>query len=223
MFYGVSLGAGDPELLTLKAVRIIENCRVIAVPRPKDDISTALEIVKKAVDMSGKETLFLDLPMTRDEDALDDAWDVAANKLCGYLAREDVAMLTLGDISVYSTFSYIAKRVAAKGFEVECIPGVTSFCAAANLAKVPLSAGTEPLMIIPYNAENFHELIQQAGTKVIMKCGKNSAKLRKLLEEKNLLCRTIAAENVGMAEERLYFGEEIPEELGYFTIYIIKA
>lgn len=222
MFYGVSLGSGDPELLTIKAVRVIEKCRVIAVPRPKDDVSTALEIVKKAMDISDKEIVFLDLPMTRDEDALDGAWDIAADKVCGYLKAEDVVMLTLGDISVYSTFSYIAGRVADRGFAVECIPGVTSFCAAADLAKIPLAAGNEPLIIVPYSADNFDGLMEQSGTKVIMKCGKNCGKLRRYLEGKGLLDKTIAAENVGMDGEKIYFGKAIPEELGYFTIYIVK-
>ncbi|MGN1106842.1 MAG: precorrin-2 C(20)-methyltransferase, partial [Huintestinicola sp.] len=117
IFYGVSVGPGDPELVTLGAVKTIDKCRVIAVPRTKSESSLALNIISQAADMSGKEIVFIDFPMSRNKSEWEQSHDTAAENICGRLFEdESVAMLCLGDISVYSTFSYIADRVKNKGY-----------------------------------------------------------------------------------------------------------
>lgn len=132
-FYGISTGPGDPELLTLKAVRTIAQCGVVACLQTKSGERLALRIAEGAADLSGKTILPLEFPMTRDKRTLAENYDRITDILCAQLETQDVGMLCLGDLSVYATFPEIGKRVAERGFAVQSIPGVTSFCAAAAL------------------------------------------------------------------------------------------
>ncbi|MCR5600905.1 MAG: precorrin-2 C(20)-methyltransferase [Ruminococcus sp.] len=221
--YGVSVGAGDPQLMTLKAVQIIRECSVIAVPRTSGSNTLALSIAESVCDLSVKRIIYVDFPMSRDENVLNANYDKAAKQLCAELGSNDAAMLALGDISVYSTFSYIAERVRRLGFDVEICPGVTSFSAAAALLGKPLCLGRKPLHIIPYDCEELEEMLELSGTKVIMKAGKNSVELIELLRRKGLVEHTSVAVNCGLPDERLYRScGEVSNETGYFTVFIIS-
>ena len=220
--YGVSVGAGDSQLMTVKAVKIIENCGVLAVPRTKGENTFALSIAQQAADIKDKRIVYLDFPMTRDKKLLDENYDRITQLLCSELKENDVAVPVLGDISVYSTFSYIAERVAEKGFDVEICAGVTSFCAAAAELKLPLCLGNEPLHIIPYGCEDFEELLDIRGTKVIMKTGSHSAELADLIHRKGFAEHTSIVENCGLPDARIYHSlDEVNDELGYFTVFIV--
>ena len=220
ILYGVSVGPGDPELITVGAVNAIKECRTIAVPRTKGESSLALTIAKQAADMSAKEIVFYDFPMSRDRNEWEKSHEKAAADICGRLSEgESVAMLCLGDISVYSTFSYIAERVKQGGFSCRWIPGVTSFCAAAALCGSPLVSGNEPLIVIPASADNFDELIGQRGTKVIMKPRVISERLRSVLESRPFF----AVSDCGMPDERIYTDiNDVPVNGSYFTVFIVK-
>ena len=218
--FGVSVGAGDPGNMTLNALAAIDRCRVIAVPETGGR-SAALGIAEGAADLSGKEIIRLALPMTRDPAALSEAHRAAAERLCRVLEKEDAAMVCLGDVSLYSTFSYIAALVRERGHAVRYIPGVCSPCAAADAVGVPLASGSEPLMILPYGAENFAELMDIPCRKVIIKCGSHGAELKRMLRENGTLDRAYAVENCGMAGEKIFRGEDIPDETGYFTVCIL--
>lgn len=220
ILYGVSVGPGDPELVTLGAVKAIGECSVIAVPRTKGESSLALTIVRQAADLSGKEIVFFDFPMSRNKSEWEKSHETAAEDICGRLSEGvSVAMLCLGDISVYSTFSYIAERVKQRGFPCRWIPGVTSFCAAASVFGSPLVSGNEPLMVIPGSADSFDELMGQSGTKVIMKSRGISDKLRSVLASRPFF----AVSDCGMEGERIFTDvNDIPEDGSYFTVYIVK-
>lgn len=220
ILYGVSVGPGDPELITVGALRVIERCKVIVVPRTKGESSLALSIAERAADMSGKEYIFLDFPMTHDRELWVKSHENAADILCKRLsAGEDIAMLCLGDISVYSTFSYIAGLVEDRGVLCRWIPGVTSFCAAASACGIPLVSGSEPLIVIPASAVNSDELIELEGTKVIMKSGRLSDRLRESLKNKN----TFTVSDCGLLQEKIYTSiDNVPEEGSYFTVTIVK-
>lgn len=209
ILYGVSVGAGDPELLTVKAVRVLEKCRVIAAP----DDGLALSIAGQAVNLSGKEIVRLSFPMTKDRAELEISHEKAAEALTAILEKEDAAFVCLGDISVYSTFHYISERVRQRGFKVECVAGVTSFCAAAAALGIPLVSGKEPLVIIPAHCESRDALLSADGTRVVMK---GAADLT------NVRGKIYAAENVGLGGERLFFPEDEISDTGYFTSFIIK-
>lgn len=220
--YGVSVGAGDPQLMTVKAVKILESCKVLAVPRTKGENTLALSIAQQAADIKDKRIVYLDFPMTRDKKLLDENYDRITQLLCSELKENDVAVPVLGDISVYSTFSYIAERVAEKGFDVEICAGVTSFCAAAAELKLPLCLGNEPMHIIPYGCEDFEKLLDIRGTKVIMKTGSHLAELTDILHRKGLAEDTAVVENCGLPDEKIYHSlNEVNNDPGYFTVFIV--
>ncbi len=219
--FGVSVGAGDPQLMTIKAVRILEKCSAVAVPRTNGDSSLALSIAEQAADLSNKRRIYLDFPMTNDKERLERNYDYLAGLLCRELESGDVAFLTLGDISVYSTFSHICGRVCAAGFEAEICAGVTSFCAAAAALCEPLCLGDEELHIIPCGSD-IGKALGLSGTKVIMKAGRKAGELIGLLKKKGLSGCTRAVSDCGLDTERIYASvDDIDGEPGYFTLFIV--
>lgn len=221
--YGISTGPGDPELLTLRAVRILRQCSVIAAPKKQNGESLALHIAGSAVDLSDKRILPLSFPMTRDEQQLAENDHSIATQLCDILVREDAAVLCLGDISLYATFSPIAALVRKKGFTVKLVPGVTSFCAAAARTGVPLVCGTEPLQILPYDCHDLRERLHLPGAKVVMKCGSQFPALVRLLQEENMLSHAYAVENCGLENERCLSLTTLDADVqcGYFTVVYV--
>lgn len=216
--YGVSVGPGDPELLTVKAARIIGKCGVIAAPITHGKNCAALSIAEKACDLSGKEIISLPFTMSRDERVLAESHEAAANLIAPYLESNDAAFVCIGDISVYSTFSYIAEIVRRRGYEVEIVPGVTSFCAAAAAVGEPLVTGSEPLIVIPSGCEGFGELCALGGTKVVMKSGKSASEIGEKLRG----CNAYAVENVGYPDQKIFNSLDEIGEAGYFTTVIFK-
>lgn len=221
-FYGVSVGSGDPELITLKAIRIIEKVSVIATPRTKGENTLALDIVSHVTDLANKEILMLDFLMTRDKEKLNSRHNEIASTIKSKLdLGQDVAMLNLGDVSVFSTFSYIMDILAKDNYPIEVIPGVTSFCSVAATLQQSLTSMNEPLHIMP--ASNIEDVIKLSGTKVIMKAGKSMAKVKQVIEENNLQDRVKAVQNCGLPNEKVCHDiSEISDDLSYFTTLILK-
>ena len=132
--YGVGVGPGDPELLTLKARRILLEADVVAVPDKGSGEKTALNIVKDVVE--GKNLRPCPTPMVRDKALLDGCYEEIAARICALLDEgKNVAFITLGDPTLYSTYIYVHKKVLARGYDAELIPGVPSFCAVAARLK----------------------------------------------------------------------------------------
>ena len=131
ILYGVGVGPGDPELLTAKAIRLLRECDAIAAPKSADGRQTALDIASPYIGQD-KTILLFDMPMTHDKQVRNASHDAAADALCALLDEgKTVVFLTLGDPTVYSTYWYVHRRVAARGYAAELVPGVPSFCAAA--------------------------------------------------------------------------------------------
>lgn len=220
--YGIGVGPGDPELLTLKAVRLIQESPVIAVPGKVKEKTVAYKIVKQAIpNLDEKEFLEIDMPMTKDKDRLEKSHQKGTEEVTKCLkAGKNVAFLTLGDPTVYSTYIYIHQMVRAKGYPVDIINGVTSFCAVAARLGEGLVEKSQLLHVIP-SSYQIEEALSLPGTKVLMKAGKKMPKVKKLLKKQN--CKVSMVENCGMENEHIYAGaEEIPEVAGYYSLIIVK-
>ena len=220
--YGVGIGPGDPELLTLKALRVIRESKVIALPGKEPRETVAYKIVEGAYpEIAEKELLAVDMPMTKDPVKLEASHNAGAAAIMAYLDKGmDVAFPTLGDPTVYSTYIYVHKRVQAAGYETEIVSGITSFCAVAARLNTGLVEKAEPLHVIPASYQ-IEEALKLSGTKVLMKAGKKMAEVKKILLEQQIPASMI--ENCGMENERIYRSpEEIPEDAGYYSLIIVK-
>ena len=224
-FYGVSVGPGDPELLTLKAVRCIEQCPVLAAPRTAEGRMLALEIVKGAVDVSGKTILPLQFAMSRDADTLRASHEAAARAVREALdAGQDVAMLNLGDVSIYATYGYLEEILKAQGYPTARIAGVPSFCAAAAALGRSLTDGMEaPLTLAP--GRHAEQVLDAPGAKVLMKSGRQLPAALAALRRRGLLEKSAMACNCGLPEQTLWpdlSSYDPARPAGYFTTIIVK-
>lgn len=223
--FGIGVGPGDPELLTLKALRYIKESEIIAIPTRDVKKSVAYQIVKGAFpELDEKQLLSIEMPMTKDRKTLDNAHEAGAKLIEQYLEEgKDVCFLTLGDVSVYSTYIYVHKRVLRDGFEAEIIPGITSFCATAARLNMSLCEENEALHVIPasYNSDSMEEALSLQGTKVFMKSGKEIGKVRDGIIAGNQ--KAVMIENCGMENEKIYnSAEEIPDLAAYYSLIIVK-
>ena len=227
-FYGVSVGPGDPELMTLKAVRCIEQCPVLAAPQTAAGRMLALDIAKGAVDVSGKTILPLHFAMSRDAAVLRAAHTAAAEAVRPYLdAGQDVAMLNLGDVSIYATFGYLQEILQAQGYRTAMAAGVPSFCAAAARLNQPLTGGMDvPLTIAPGSWAD--RVLDAPGTKVLMKTGRQLPALLDTLEAHGALADSALVCNCGLPEEAVYpnLSAARPSAeghaAGYFATVLVK-
>ena len=224
-FYGVSVGPGDPELLTLKAVRCIEQCPVLAAPRTAEGRMLALEIVKGAVDVAGKTILPLQFAMSRDADTLRASHEAAAGAVREALdAGQDVAMLNLGDVSIYATYGYLEEILKAQGYPTARIAGVPSFCAAAAALGRSLTDGMEaPLTLAP--GRHAEQVLDAPGAKVLMKSGRQLPAALAALRRRGLLEKSAMACNCGLPEQTLWpdlSSYDPARPAGYFRTIIVK-
>lgn len=219
--YGVGVGPGDPELLTLKAVRVINECMVIVVPTKSIEDSlaykTALDVVPS---ISTKELIGIDMPMSKDKDLLIRAHTNAAEIIIKKLDEEkDVAFLTLGDPGIYSTYTYIQELVAKKGYETVTVNGIASFLYAGALVNDSIVIKDEILSIIP-STFGIEDAFKMPGTKVFMKAGK---KLKDIKAQVSFEDKVYFLENCGVKGERIIKNiDGIPDESGYYSIVIVK-
>ena len=171
--YAVGIGPGDPELMTLKAARIIRECQVIAIPHDDPIQCTAYQIAMGAVpEMKEKPVICVKMPMTKDPDILEQAHKDGTEILIRELEKGyDVALLTLGDTTVYASSMYLVQRVEKQGYETKLISGIPSFCAAAAELGISLGEQAEEIHILP-GSYGIQAALALSGVKVIMKSGK---------------------------------------------------
>lgn len=224
IFYGVSVGPGDPELLTLKACRVLKACPVIAAPRSRSGEQLALSIAGQVVDLDGKALLSLPFTMSRDKAELEAAWQRNADLVAAYLDRGlDVAMAVLGDVSTYSTYCYVMERLKQRGYPTRMIPGVTSFAAIAARLGESLVEGREALHILPASHPDQLAGLDLPGTKILMKSGRDLPQVISALEEKSLLDRAQLVANCGLPGELVCRDlRELDGPVGYYATIIVK-
>ena len=222
VLYGVGVGPGDPELLTLKARRILREADVIAVPDRGSGEGTALEIVSGYI--AGKPQLRCATPMVRDRAQLDAAYDRIAADVEALLDQgKTVAFITLGDPSIYSTYLHVHRRVLAGGYEAQIVPGVPSFCAAAARLGQGLCEGSDRLLIVPASHRDVEDCLEVDANLVFMKAGREIGRLRRTLEERDLLGSAAMVEDCGMETEKVFpCFADAPEGSGYFSVVVVK-
>ena len=220
--WGVGVGPGDPELLTVKAVRVLREADVVIVPDASSGDKVALNIAKDY--LKDKQIQFVKTPMVRDKAVMDAAHEQAADTICALLDEgKQVAFLTLGDPAIYSTYMYIHQKVLRRGYAVEVVPGIPSFCAAAARLNQSLCLGREPLTIIPASHDQ-NDLMDLPGNKVFMKAGRSILELQQALADKGLLEGASMVENCSMENEHVYpHFADLKEPSGYFSLVIVKG
>ena len=224
ILYGVGVGPGDPELLTIKALRTLERCPVIAAPQTKSGEMLALDIVRQAAPLEDKTILPLFFTMARDKSRQHSAHEAAADAVAQHLqAGRDVAMLNLGDVSIYATFGYIMDILAGEGYEAVMVPGVPSFCAVAARLGTSLTTVSSPLHILPGFGGSLEEQLSLPGTKVLMKSGRQLPQAVETLRQKGLLQQAAMVRDCGLPTEEVCRDlTQLRPDTGYFATVIVK-
>ena len=222
ILYGIGVGPGDPELMTLKAVRLIRENEIIVVPGTNPRDAVAYKIAAGAVpEIADKTLIAVDIPMVQDKERIIAAHRAGAEQVASYLEKgQNVIFLNLGDITVYSSYMYIQDRVKEMGYKAEIVSGITSFSAAAARLGISLCEWSEPLHIIPA-LHRTKEALDLPGNYVLMKSGTKMAEIKELLAASGR--DVMMVENCGMPDEKVYRSvDEIPDDAGYFSLIIAK-
>lgn len=222
ILYGIGVGPGDPELLTLKGLRVIKASDVIALPTKDKESCTSYSIVKGAyAELDEKEFIYLDYPMSKDKELLKRCRNENEKIVMDVLDKgKSIAFLTLGDPTIYSTYIYLHKSIREKGYQVEIISGIPSFVAAAAVVSDSLCEADEQIHILPATY-GIDELENMKGTKVLMKAGTKLKEIKEYVKEKD--CVVYSIENLYLPNESVITDKnDIKEKGGYFTTVIIK-
>lgn len=221
---GIGVGPGDAELLTLKALNILKNTDVICAPKSATKKpSLALSIVQIFLDERDDNYDLLEplFPMIEDEKVLSKYWDDAATLIMDKLNQGlDVAFITLGDPTIYSTFTYISTRVNENGFKVEIVPGVTSFTGCAATAGVSLAEKDEIIVIVPKVDERLERILEYGDTFVIMKTSRHSDILEKTVNNDTRDKEIISVQNCGLKDEKVV--QDFVKDKKYLSTTILK-
>lgn len=218
----MGVGPGDPKLMTLLAVETINRCPVIAVPAVSRELAVSYQIAEKVIDgMQEKECLTLSIPMTKDQQILKEKYEQDAELIIQRLKDgKDVAYLTIGDPTIYSTYIYLHRLIQKQGYSAEIINGIPSFCAAAARVGESLADRSEQLHIIPSNYE-IEKALEYPGSKVLMKAGSKLSFVKQLLKEKEM--EGIMVENCGFPDEQIYYDMDMaPERTSYYTTILVR-
>ena len=223
--YGIGVGPGDTELLTLKAARILKSVPVVFTPKSsKEKESIALSIVKPILkERNDYKRLMLVtpiFPMIEDKEELEKIWTSASEMIAQYLnSGRDVAFITLGDPSVFSTYAYVQKRLI-DDYEIETVPGITSFTACAAARNKALVEQNQILSIVPKIDDRLEQVLEYSDSIVLMKASRNTSELEKTIEKKEREKEIYSVQNCTRENEKIIEG--FSDEKPYLTTTIIK-
>lgn len=225
-FYGIGVGPGDSKLLTVKAVDTIKQLDVLYTPQAHRSSKSVAERIASpylTADLVIKRRHF---PMVNDWSAKATCWRKIADEIKADVQNgQNVGFLTLGDPSVYSTFSYIANMLKEE-INVQTIAGVSAFSQIAASLSLPLMLDEESLEVIPATAEKekLTQVIDLNDNVVIMKIATNFKTVYQILQKRGLLEKTVVVENASMAEQHIkrLADYSANDKLPYFTTALLK-
>ncbi|MBI2119866.1 MAG: precorrin-3B C(17)-methyltransferase [Elusimicrobia bacterium] len=227
--YGIGVGPGDPDLLTVKATKILNKVTHIFYPSSSGtDESMALNIIEPYLQKNSEfHTLFF--PMTKDKQELETHWNKNADSVAKIVSKgEDAVFVTLGDPMIYSTYFYLLKTLKTRCPQIswETIPGISSYQSAASLIDSAISEGKDRVALIPVNrdASNIEDALDQYETIVLFKVGSKLPKVLEMLERKNLLDQGALFSYLGTPEQ--FIEKDLRkvkrEKIGYMSLLIVK-
>lgn len=222
--YGLGIGPGDPELLTLKAHRILTSVPVIAYPTAQNSKSVARAIVAEFLRPDQIE-IPIPLPFSIERSS-QPYYDLAAEKIAAQLlAGQDVAVLCEGEPMLYGSFIYLFQRLTGQ-FSVEIVPGISSTLASAAMLGAPITYQNDVLSILPatLDAETLRDRITGVEAAVIIKLGRHFAKVRTVLDELGLLDRALYIEHATQLQQRIIAIRDVnPTEVPYWSLILIPS
>jgi len=224
-FYGVGVGPGDPDLLTLKAVKVLQSVDVVAIPKSKLERESVAWDIAKIHCPANVRLIELELPMTSDQQVLEKAWREGAKTLLNELRQgKSIAFITLGDPSLYSTHSYLL-NILQEELPQECIatvPGITAMSAAAARINLPLATGDEPLLVLP-STEDVGEFLDFPNV-VLMKVSRRLPEMLTLLEERGR--KAVLLTRLGQPGEKIRWepkpSDFVAEKIDYLSLLLVK-
>lgn len=220
--YGVGLGPGDPDLMTLRAHRLISGATLVAYPALAGADSFARSIASDVIPKNARE-IVMDVPMSVERAPAQAAYDKGAADIAKALdAGEDVICLCEGDPFFYGSFMYLFARLSER-YEVEVVPGVTSITTCAARAGIPLAARNERLTVLPgpLPEDELRGRIEGAESVAIMKVGRHLAKIRGVIEALGLTDRAVYVERASLPEEVVLPLKDAPEKAPYFSMILL--
>jgi precorrin-2/cobalt-factor-2 C20-methyltransferase len=208
VLYGIGVGPGDPDLMTLKGARVLERCRHVFVPKARSENgSIALAIANRHLRADSRiyELVF---PMSADSGELSRHWAEAALSVADVIGMgEDACFLTLGDPLLYSTYIYLVRslREQLAGLDVVTIPGITAFSAAAALAEFPIGEGRQRVVILPASddLDAIGEALAGGGTVILMKVGRRLGRVLDFIEQAGFLNRAVYVARAGLEGQQV--------------------
>ncbi|MDO5815088.1 MAG: precorrin-2 C(20)-methyltransferase [Methanobrevibacter sp.] len=222
---GIGVGPGDTELLTLKAAKVLKTVPVVFSPKSsKEKESIALSIVRPVLEERDdyKRLMLVApiFPMIEDKDELEKIWTSAAEMIAQYLdSGRDVAFITLGDPSIFSTYSYVQKKLIGD-YEIETIPGITSFTACAAARNKALVEQNDILTVVPKIDDRLEQVLEYSDSIVLMKASRNTTQLETIIEEKERPKEIYSVQNCTRENEKIIEG--FSNEKPYLTTTVIK-
>lgn len=224
-FIGVGVGPGDPELMTLKACRVIREADIILLPSAPKEKCRAYQIIKGALgdEIDDNKVMECDFPMTMDASSRDAYHNNVAELVCS-LDKEGKTIVfpTIGDPTLYSTYTYLAERLIQKGIKCSIISGISSPFAAAAAINTDLALDREEVHIIPGQSDPA-EAMRLKGTKIFMKNRSGLPKLLEAIKERKGEIEVYGVTDLGMTDEKKYYGiDEMSGDMGYLTTIIVK-
>lgn len=222
--FGIGVGPGDPELMTIKAVKLIKQADIIAYPCNKNGISIARQIAQDYIPKT-TETFGFYVPMNVDRKLANQAYDAAAATIAKHLtAGKTVACLCEGDAFFYGSFAYIFERIT-DDYSIEIIPSMPAFVAASAALKIPMLIQNEDLQVIPATLDEaiLIDKIRTGSNVAIYKVGRHFAKLRKIIDHLNLLPKANLVEYVSQSQQKVTQLVNTNEDARpYFSMIIIN-